>query len=488
MGAAGSGYDLAVIGSGGAAFAAAIAARGKGASVVMVERGAVGGTCVNTGCVPSKTLLAAAQARLVALAQPFPGIATEAGPVDAPALMGGKTALVEGMRVGKYIDLAAEYGWEIVHGTASFTGDPGNPALRVALHDGGAAMIEAAHYLVATGSTPWAPPLPGLAQAGYLTSTTAMELDRLPRSLIVLGGSTVGLEQAQLFARLGVEVCVVEARDRLAPFAEPEVSVVLDEVFADEGIAVHTAATVTAVSRGHSAGPSNRDGRGGGYVLSVAQGDRVVELRAEQLLVATGRRPVTSSLRLDEVGVKTGDLGQIMTDEQLRTTNPRVWAAGDVTGHPQFVYVAAAQGALVADNALDDARRSLDYAALPQVIFTSPAIASAGLTEAEALAQGYACDCRVLPLEHVPRALVGRDTRGVVKLVAEVGTGRLLGAHVVAEGAGDVIAAAVYALAGRMTVQQIAELWSPYLTMAEALKLTAQSYTRDVAKLSCCAT
>ncbi|MFF9136743.1 mercury(II) reductase [Streptomyces albogriseolus] len=471
-----AGYDLAVIGSGGAAFAAAIAARTKGASVVMVERGTVGGTCVNTGCVPSKALLAAAEAGHVALAQPFPGIRTEAGPVDFPALIGGKTALVEEMRTDKYVHLAAEYDWEIVRGTASFTGNTDSPALHVDLDAGGTVTIEAAHYLVATGSAPWAPPIDGLEQTGYLTSTTAMELDHLPESLIVVGGNYIGLEQGQLFARLGAKVSVVEALDRLAPFEEPEIGAVIDDVFRDEGIGVHTAATVTAVRRDND-----------GYVLTAAQGGEMFQLRAEQLLVATGRRPVTDGLGLETVGVKTGERGEIVVDEHLRTHNPRVWAAGDVTGHPQFVYVAGAHGTLAADNALDGAQRALDYHHLPRVTFTTPAIAAAGLTDTQAAAQGYACDCRVLPLQHVPRALVNRDTRGLIKLVAEAGTGRLLGAHVIAEGAGDVIATAVYALANQMTVRQMADLWCPYLTMTEGLKLAAQTYTRDVAKLSCCA-
>jgi mercuric reductase len=207
----------------------------------------------------------------------------------------------------------------------------------------------------------------------------------------------------------------------------------------------------------------------------------------EQLLVATGRRPVTVGLNLDAVGVKTGTRGEIVVDEYLRTSHPRIWAAGDVTGHPQFVYVAAAHGTLIADNAFADAQRTLDYRSLPRVTFTSPAVASVGLTDAQAVEQGYACECRVLSLGYVPRALVNRDTRGLIKLVADRGTGRLLGAHVIAESAGEVITTAVHALANQMTVRQLAELWCPYLTMAEGLKLAAQTFTRDVATLSCCA-
>src|SRR5713101_6548591 len=203
-------YDLAIIGSGGAAFAAAIKARGLGASVVMAERGIVGGTCVNTGCVPSKALLAAAEARHVALDQHFPGIATQAAAVDFGALIGGKTELVKSLRAGKYTDLAASYGWDILEGEAAFA--PG-PVLQVTHPRGDVTRVEADQFLVATGSAPWAPPIDGLAEAGYLTSTTAMELEALPESMIVIGGNAIGLEQGQLFARLGTQVTIVEALD-----------------------------------------------------------------------------------------------------------------------------------------------------------------------------------------------------------------------------------------------------------------------------------
>jgi mercuric reductase len=476
--ATGAGFDLAVVGSGSAAFAAAIAATGKGRSVVLIERGTLGGTCVNVGCVPSKALLAAAEARHGAKAAGrFPGITADAGPVGFPALIGGKDALVAQLRTEKYADLAADYGFEIVHGAARFAGTGEAPALEVTLTDGGTRTIQAGHYLIATGSAPWAPEVDGLEQAGYLTSTTAMELDRLPKSMIVVGGNAVGLEQAQLFARLGTTVTMIEALDRLAPFEEPEISAALEGVLTDEHITVHTGTTLTAVHRDNDA-----------YTVTATRGDGTAsELKARELLIATGRRPVTGGLNLDAVGVKTGPRGEVVVDEQLRTDNPRIWAAGDVTGHPQFVYVAAAHGTLVADNAFDAAGRTLDYTALPRVTFTSPAIASVGMTDAQVAEAGIDCDCRTLPLAYVPRALANRDTRGLVKLVADAATGRLLGAHVLADGAGDVISAATYAIAAGLTVDQLAHTWAPYLTMSEALKLAAQTFTSDVAKLSCCA-
>ena len=203
--------------------------------------------------------------------------------------------------------------------------------------------------------------------------------------------------------------------------------------------------------------------------------------------MATGRRPATASLGLDGVGVATEPSGAVVVDDRLRTANPRIWAAGDVTGAPQFVYVAAAQGTMVVDNAFSGAGRRIDYAHLPRVTFTTPNLAAVGLTDAQVADAGLSCTCRVLPLSYVPRAIVNRDARGVVKIVAEVATGKVVGIHMAAEGAGDAIVAATYALEAGMTVEQLASTWAPYLTMAEGIKLAAQSFTTDVAKLSCCA-
>ncbi|WP_448073913.1 mercury(II) reductase [Georgenia yuyongxinii] len=478
MSVTGTGYDLAVIGSGGGAFAAAIRATNLGKRVVMIERGTVGGTCVNTGCVPSKALLAAAEARHVALdAARFPGIAATAAGVDMPGLIAGKDDLVASMRAEKYVDLAADYGWDLGQGEASFVGTPERPLLQVRRGDGSVEEVRAEHYLVATGSSPWTPPVDGLQDIGYLTSTTAMELEEVPDSLVVIGGGYVAMEQAQLFARLGAEVTVL-VRSRLASHEEPEASRALMGVFADEGIDVVRRAVATAVRRDPASGEAV-------VTATVAGGER--EFRGSHLLVATGRRPVTDGLNLPAVGVQTGDLGEVVVDASLRTTNPRIWAAGDVTGHREFVYVAAAHGSLAADNAFTAAARAVDYRHLPRVVFTSPALAAVGTTDKEARDAGIRCECRVLPLEYVPRALVNRDTRGFIKIVADADTGRIVGITAVAKDAGDLAAAGVYILEAGMTVEQVANLWSPYLTMAEGIKIAAQSFSTDVTRLSCCA-
>lgn len=469
--------NLAVIGSGGAAFAAAIRATALGKSVVMIERGTFGGTCVNTGCVPSKALIAAAEARHVAAdaSTRFPGIATTASEVDMPGLIAGKQDLVEALRGEKYVDVADAYGWQVRRGEARFAGTPDTPVLQVTAPDGTDEVIDADHYLVATGARAWVPPIDGLEGAGYLTSTTAMELTEVPASLLVLGGGYVALEQAQLFARLGAKVTML-VRSRLASKEEPEVSKTLQEVFADEGIRVVRRATPSRVAR---------DVATGQVVVIAEVSGGVQEFRADQVLVALGRRPVTDGLNLDAVEVKTGPAGEIVVTDQLRSSNPRVWAAGDVTGHPEFVYVAAYHGTMVAENAFAAADRSVDYSHLPRVTFTSPAIGAVGMTEAQVLAAGIRCDCHVLPLHYVPRALVNRDTRGFIKMVANAETGEVLGLTAVAKDGGELAAAGVHVLG--KTITQIADMWAPYLTMAEGIRIVAKAFTTDVSKLSCCA-
>lgn len=471
-------FDLAIIGSGGGAFAAAIRATNLGKRVVMIERATIGGTCVNTGCIPSKALLAAADARHVTLdARRFPGIDATAGPVDMTELIDGKRALVETMRSEKYVDLIADYGWDLRHADAAFAGTAENPALEVTDADGKVDTIRAAHYLIATGSSPSVPSIDGLADVDYLTSTTAMELDEVPESLLVLGGGYVALEQAQLFARLGSKVTMV-VRSRLASAEEPEASRALMSVFADEGIRVLRKSTISSV---------RTDATTGEVVALVSGIGGREDIRASKLLIATGRVPVTGGLNLAAVGVTTGEKGEVVVDSRLASSNGRIWAAGDVTGHPEFVYVAAAHGALVVENVFNNAGREVDYRHLPRVTFTTPNLAAVGMTDKQARDAGIVCECRVLPLEYVPRALVNRDTRGFIKVVADAQTGQIHGITAVAQTAGEIAAAAVYIVSAGMTVSQVANLWSPYLTMAEGIKIACQSFTTDVSKLSCCA-
>jgi mercuric reductase len=461
-------YDLVVLGSGSAAFAAAITATDAGARVALMESNVVGGTCVNVGCVPSKATLAPAEAYFRAGHHPFAGISTSANGFHLGALVDSKAELVERLRAEKYVDLAAEYGFTICRGRAQFADAD------TLLCDG--ERVGADSYLIATGASPAVPPIPGLADAGYLTSTTALELREPPRELVVIGANAIGLEMGQLFMRLGARVTFLDVAPRITPFEEPEVSEAMRAILEHEGAAVVTGASISSVVA---------DGARRLVTFEAAGIEHHVS--ADQVLVATGRRPNTADLGLDKAGVEVTELGAVRVDDSLRTSNPRVWGAGDVTGHPQFVYVAAYEGNLAARNAITGTDLRVDFRALPRVVFTAPTVAAVGLTDEQAAAQGIACECRVLPMTAVPRALVNRDTRGFVKIVAEARTGRIVGATVVADGAGDVIQAAVYAVQFGLTTDQVASTWAPYLTFAEGFKLAAQTFKRDVSKLSCCA-
>jgi len=461
-------YDLAIIGAGSAAFAAAIRARDLGARVAMVEAKTIGGTCVNVGCIPSKAVLRASEVHHLAAHHNFAGITTRAAKPNLAALVDQKAALSTALRKEKYADLVEAYGFDFIEGKGRFTGPN---ALAV---DG--RPLSADRFLIATGASPWAPSIPGLEEAGYLTSTTALDLKELPGSVAVIGGNAIGLELGQYFANLGSKVTVLEVLPRIAPFEEPEVSVGITRVFEEQGVRVLTGAQIERVER-----PSGKIALRG-----QAQG-KAFTVRVDQLLVATGRRANTAGLGLDVAGVELDPRGSVVVDETLRTQNPRIWAAGDCTPAPQFVYVSAYEGALAADNAVGGKTRSVDFRALPRVTFTNPQIASAGMTEEQARKEGYAVRTSTLPLNAVPRSLVNRDTRGLFKLVADARTDQLLGVHILAESAGEVVLAGVYAIKFHLTITDLTETFHPYLTMAEGMKLAAQTFTRDVAKLSCCA-
>jgi mercuric reductase len=377
--------------------------------------------------------------------------------------------LVERLRTTKYTDVLQSYAnVTLVRQRARLTGARG-----IALVDG--ATISADKIVITTGASPWAAPIPGLADIRYLDSTSAMELPELPRSLIVIGGSAVGLELGQMFARLGADVTILEAASTLLPAEDPVVGEALAGYLAAEGLRVHTGVSIERVERRES------------YEVRFRETGDVRSVSADQLLVATGRRPNTRTMGLDAAGVKLGPRGEIVVDEHLRTTSSGIYAAGDVTGDPMFVYVAAYAGTLAAENALSGDERRYDLTAVPRVTFTDPGVASVGLSEQEAVAKGIQPRGSHLPLEHVPRALAARDTRGFVRLVANKANRRLIGAQILAPEAGEMISEVVLAIRAKLTIEDLATAFHPYLTLSEGIKLAAQAFTKDVSKLSCCA-
>ena len=463
-------YDLVVVGAGSAGFSAAITAAEQGAQVALVGHGTIGGTCVNIGCVPSKALIRATEAVRHAndAAARFDGIESGARVVDWAAQIAQKDALVSGLRQAKYADLLPEYN-NVVYREG-----------QARLVDGGVEVagqrLASERIIIATGARPDLPGIPGIADVSPLDSTTALALNELPRSMIVLGGGYIGAELAQTFARAGVAVTLV-FRSRLLPEAEPEIGSALATYLADEGIRIV----------GGIAYETARRTDDGGIALAITRDGRPEILTAERILVATGRRPNTETLGLAEAGVAATPAGAIIVDDRMRTSNTGVYAAGDVTGKDQFVYMAAYGAKLAAKNALNGDGLRYDNAAMPAVVFTDPQVASVGMTEAQARAAGHSVRTSVLSLDNVPRALAARDTRGLIKLVADGATRKLLGAHILAPEGADSIQTAALAIRGGLTIDDLSEAIFPYLTTVEGLKLAAQTFDKDVKKLSCCA-
>jgi mercuric reductase len=461
-------YDFVIIGSGGAAFSAAIEASKHNVRIAMIERGTVGGTCVNIGCVPSKTMLRAGDINRLASTNPFIGLSTSSGAVDLKTLTERKNELVGELRQHKYEDLIAEYGFDLIRGEAHFVG---MNTIQV-----GERQITASKFLIATGASPFIPDIPGLRDSHYLTSTSLLELTAVPAHLVILGSGYIALELGQMMHNLGANVTMIQRSSRILKSYEPEVSEAVTSALREQGMEMIQGATYERVTEEN--GLKN--------VRVIINGEARV-ITGDALLVAVGRSPNTDSLRLENAKVNVGSRGELLVDEYLTTSNPDIFAAGDVTLGQQFVYVAAYEGATVGVNAFGEERRKVDLSVVPGVTFTNPGIATVGLTEADAKQQGYDVITSVLPLEVVPRALVNRETTGVFKLVADASSRKIIGAHVVAENAGEVIYAALLAVKFGLTIEDLKGTLAPYLTMAEGLKLASLTFDTDVSKLSCCA-
>jgi len=423
-GGGGDALHVAVIGSGGAAMAAALKAVERGARVTLIERGTLGGTCVNVGCVPSKIMIRAAHVAHLRRQSPFDdGIAATRPAIRRERLLAQQQARVDALRQAKYERVLESHpAVTVLRGEARFRD---GHHLVVRMTDGGEREIAFDRCLVATGASPAVPPIPGLKGTPYWTSTEALASDTIPPRLAVIGSSVVAVELAQAFARLGSAVTIL-ARRRLLFHEDPAIGEVLTAVFRAEGIDVREYTQATRVA--HASGE---------FILGTEHG----EVRADKLLVATGRAPNTRALNLEAAGVAVD-----------------------------------ARGAIV-----------LDLTAMPAVVFTDPQVATVGLSESEARREGIETESRLLQLANVPRALVNFDTRGFIKLVTEAGSRRLIGVQAVAPEAGELIQAAALAIRARMSVQELADQLFPYLTMVEGLKLAAQTFDKDVAQLSCCA-
>ena len=462
-------FDLVILGSGSAAFAAAIKAADHGAKTAMIERSTLGGTCVNVGCVPSKNLLRAGELQYYDSHREFPGIRPGRTRLEFNRIIEQKNQIVRGLRKEKYSDVLRSLpSTKLFRGNARFVSKT-----RVKV-DG--INVDGKKFVVATGSSPRIPSIPGIENVGYLTNVEALSLKNKPASMVVLGGRALGLEFAQMFSHMGTRVTLLQRSDRIIPKEEPEISEALRQYLESEGIEIKTGVHVKRVYQTH----------GEKVIVATVKG-REIEARGDELLLATGRDPNTNLLGLETVPVGLRKDGAVKVNLEMRTTAPHVWAAGDVIGEPMLETIAAKEGAAAAENALLGTHRKIDFLPVPRAIFTSPQVASVGLTEKQAHEEGYECTCRTIPMSKVPKAIVIRDTRGLVKMVADASTGRILGVHILADNAADIIHEAVLAVKHKLTIDDIIDTVHVFPTMTEAIKLAATSFRKDIDQLSCCA-
>jgi pyruvate/2-oxoglutarate dehydrogenase complex dihydrolipoamide dehydrogenase (E3) component len=452
-------YDLVVIGGGSAGLVASLAAASIGARTALVERERLGGDCLNTGCIPSKSLLATAQlAQDMRLAGRV-GLEPVEPRIDFRLVIGH---LEEAIAVAGRHD-SAEYlsrqGVEVVSGQARFEG-PGLISV-----DGKELPYRAA--LIATGSRPAKPAVAGLEDGDYLTNETVFELSELPERLAVLGGGPTGVELAQAFHRLGSSVALVESATRILPKEEPEAGAALATQLRSEGVELHLGAAAARVEPQGDAG-----------TLHLANGRDDTAIAYDRLLVVTGRRPTTGGLGLETVGVDVTPDGAVRVDPFLRTTGDHIFAAGDALGEPYLTHVAGHQALAAVANALFRARRRLDPTGMPLVVFTDPEIARTGLTEQAARAV-LGAEPVVLRYDYddLDRALTAGDPRGFAKLIA-TSRGQLVGATVVGTAAGESFSEVARLVRERRKVTDLAGGVQPYPTRAEGPAFAAREWWR----------
>ena len=478
-----SDYDLVILGGGAAAFAAITEASRRDLSTAMVNTGLpIGGTCVNVGCVPSKHLLAVAESGAAASENPFDAVRYPEEPtVDWADALDGTDDLVERFRQENYVDVAEHFETDLYEGYGQLVDDT-----TIEVVDGAdkGARITGEKALVATGSSPWVPPIDGLDDVDYYTSETILEERDLPESILIVGGGYIALEWGQILHRVGVDVTVLQRSGHVLSDMEGQLGREMQRAFEEEGIEVITGNDFQRVRTLAADGGAEAIQSGIAVETTVDGAERTVT--GDALFVATGVQSNSEGIGLETVGVETNDDGTVHVDEHFQTTNPDVYAAGDVIGEPELETVAAKEGNHAVKNAFGDEGVSIDYDAVPAVVFTSPEVAAVGTTEREYMDEHGTCSCRTVQMEDVPRAKAVKNTDGLVQVVKHHETDEIVGVHMVGPRAADMIMEATLAVTFGLTVDDIIDIVHPFPTFSEAFKQACQAFRRDTSTMSCC--
>ena len=454
-------FDLIVLGGGSAGYAAARTAAEKGASVAVAEQGPLGGLCILRGCMPSKTILASANRLYHAQHAAGLGIHVGALAPDLPAIIARKRRLIKEFADYRVEQLTAPE-ITLVDGAAQFLS-----AERVQVGD---RILTAPKFIIATGSVPFAPKIPGLEEAGYLTSDEALELEEMPESICVLGGGPIGLELGQFYSRLGANVTLLQRSSCILSNEDEAVGTALEGYLREDGMDIRCGTRLSAVEQ-----------RNGKKVLHLVQNDVESQIEVDQILVATGRSPALEGLNLAAAGVESTARG-IATDTAMRTSNPAIFAVGDVTVSYDIVHVAIQQGEIAAHNALAAGPpQYMDYRIVPVVIFTEPQYGRVGMTEREARAKEIPIVTASYPFSDHGKALCLGETRGFVKMIGHAQTGEILGYQVLGPEGGELIHECIVALHYRATAQDFMRIPHYHPTLAEILTYPAEEIAEQVA-------
>jgi len=468
-------YDLIIIGYGAGGFAAAIKAteltEGK-VSIALIGNGPIGGTCVNVGCVPSKYMIEASNQYFYSLFNKYPGITLKGATLDFKQVMIGLRNLVDELRNEKYEKVLNNYeNIDVFKGSAEFLS--GNEVKVIT--DNGEKRIKGKKIIIAAGSRPSVPPIEGLSESGFMDSNNVWSLDELPENIAVIGGGAIGLEFGQAFLHFGSKVTIFESLPRIAYLTEPEISQLLENILRREGMQIYTRTRIIKVTK-----------RNERKIIEYASHEGKKTLEVDEILIATGRKPNTDALKLENAYVNVDDRGFIKVDKYMRTSNPNVYAVGDVVSKRFMLEtLAAREGVIAAINALGG-NAEIDYLSVPWAIFTTPQVAAVGYTEEEFMKLTGACSCRVISLSSVAKARILRDAAGLVKITADPNNGRIVGVHVLSNYASEYITEAAIAIRYGLGIEDLIDVTHIFPTLSEGIKLAAQAFIRDISKMSCC--
>ncbi len=477
----GNHFDLIIIGGGSAAFSAAIKAESLGLSTLMVNGGLdFGGTCVNVGCVPSKNLIRAGETAYHATHSNFTSIKPKGVDIDFAQVIKDKKKLVATLQEKKYMDVVSDFeNLTMLKGWATFKDRQTIEVFEEHLNKvSSLGRFRGAKFIIATGATTNIPNIEGLNEIDYLTNVTLFDLEEKPESLTIMGAGYIGLEIAMAYNRLGVKIRIIEFTNRVLRTQTPDISEALETQMRKEGIEILPNFRAVKFEKQGTETIIHCKCPDGSFTKIVEKG---------KVLIATGTKPNTDKLGLENIGLSLTKSGHIAVNEKMETNISNIYAAGDCTNTPAFVYTAAFEGKIAVENAFTGAENKADYSSLPWVVFTDPQIAGVGLDEAQAEAKNIPFEVSKIELKDVPRALAANDTRGFIKLIRNPKTDKLIGARVVAPEGGELIQLLSMAIKYGITVKELADSFYPYLTLGEGIKLAAITFGKDISKLSCCA-